>query len=831
MSELVFNGINDNAYRSWMLNIQPDERRQVFEKILQQRLPGCSLKSLALYPENLQDMTKQFTAVITAEVPDYLNNGDNNSQNYAMMRIPRIGNQFGMINFIFNDATLAVRRFPYNARFTCGIREQISLRMPESLIPTSVPQYESVDNGALYWQRRLSVTEGALFYTSEYSSRKVSYTPTEYARIKESLSKFEEADRKQIIFKRNPNKQDAKTDGDDARDAQDSPDAIVRNQEITVEMIDEHNWRYDETCSIQVLTYNGVKANSDRTWQYNPVWDEIELTAGRVITKSGTKSLSANMIHRMDAAWAGGAPRYPAGKIYVVNFPGVEPGSTIEYSLHRTMKNRSFFSFIGSLRAHYPADHVKYTLILPASLAKQKPDFFPAGLLKLASKDENQKVNFLRAELADGRISYGWEVENTRRVRIEDNLPPLYTFTPTAIFSASSWQKYAEQIRNAVTPLCEKSSPAITQLAAKLKGANDEETLVNIREFIELNIRRTEPDFDDLPLNCISTAETTLNDGYGNSADVAILYYALLKAAGFTKTEFYLASTLYTPELQDIAAKYPESWHFKKWLIRVNTPFGIIWLNDQTQYGQFGTCAYNHALLLRLKNGTLETLNLPAHLSDSVKEKQSIRIEDDGSALVTVVTSIQGANFGTLKRFYTQLTAEKRNRHYQKLISDYSQNARPVTQDIKTDFRHYPGEISYTLKVDHFACEDGQFCYFTLNNPAAAVLRCARAENRESPLLWSNYSQSEREISITMPPSYKKPLMTPAKFNWRAPGGSTVDVKCRQSGTTPIGALEYVFTIKTDIQPTFFQPAQYPVLQDALKQLQHPSTNSVLLGK
>ena len=831
MSEIVFNGINDNAYRSWMLSIQPNERRQVFEKLLQQNLPGCRLKSIALYPENLQDMTKPFTAVITAEVPDYLNCGDSNSQNYAMMRIPRLGAQFGMINFVFKDATLATRRFPYNARFTCGIREQLSLRMPQELVPTSVPQYDDIDDGALYWQRRLSVAEGTLFYTSEYASRKVLYTPVEYARIKECLSKFEEADRKQLIFKRNPQKEEEQL-ADDPRPENDTPDAIIRERDVTIELLDEHSSSYDEFCRMEVLTYNGVKENSDLTWEYNPAWDEIELVEGRVITPDGTtKEISPNMIHRMDSAWAGSAPRYPAGKIYAVNFPGVEPGSIIEYRLHRTKKGNTFFSFHGSLRTPYPADHLKYTLILPASMADEKPDFFPAGLLKLTPKDAIPEVKLLHAELADGRVSYGWEAENTRRIRIEDNLPPLRTFTPTAIFSTGNWKDYATQIREVIEPICNTQSAAITTLAAKLKGGDDETTLVNIREFIELNIRRTEPDFNELPLSCLTAPDVTLKDGYGNTADIAILYYALLKAAGFNKTEFYLASTLYTPELQELAAKYPTRGYFKHWLIRVDTSFGVVWLNDQSQYGQFGTCAYNHALLLRLKNGTLETLKLPSYLADVVKEKQTIRLNDDGSAIVTIVTNIQGSNFGTLKRFYSQLPAEKRRRHYQKLISEYSQNARPVTQDIKTDFQHYPGEISYTLKVDHFACEDGQFCYLTLKNPAAALLRSARAETRENPLLWDNYSQSEREFSITMPPSYKKPLMMPAKFSWRAPGGSTIDIKCRQSGATVVGALEYLYTVKSDIRPTLFQPTQYPLLQDALKQLQHPSTNSVLLGK
>lgn len=833
MSELVFNGINDNAYRMLMLNTPPADRRQFFEKLLRQRLPGCRINSIALAPADLQDMSRPFSVVLTAEAPEYLNDGGGDG-NYATMRIPRLAGLFGMINFIFRDATLARRRFPYDTRFTCGTREEITLRLPDTLVPAAIPQYRSHDDELMLWQRRIGITSGALFFASAYSSRQVQYAPEQYGRVKEALRDFEAADRKQVVFRKiAPPAAKSGDDGGDGDGDPETPDAVIRNHQVTIELKDDHNWEYEELARIQVMSYNGVKENSDMSWEYNPLWDEIEILEARVINDGDVREIPAGMIHRMDADWAAAAPRYPAGKILVVNFPGVQPGSVIEYRLRRTMRNRPFFAFEGVLRSIYPADHIGYALMLPGSMKDAKPDFHPGGMLALVPKKDRPAVNASRERLDDGRMLYRWEIANARRIRVEDAMAPLNTFAPAIAFSRGNWRDYAAQIRDAVAPLL-AADPAIASQAVALtaNAADEEEKLVRIRDFIEQNIRRSAPDFCELPLDALTAPAVTLRDGYGNSADVALLYCAILRAAGFDKAELYLASALESPEMQELAAKYPTLRLFSKWLVRVQTASGnTVWLNDQSQYGQFGTCKYDHALLLRLKNGDLETLRLPPEFSNFTREKQEIRLDDDGNATVTVTTYVQGSQFGELKRHYAQMTAEQRRRHYQKLVADYSQNARPVTEDLRTDFIRYPGEISYTIQVDHFAQADGQFCYFTMNNPAATALGDARAQKRENPLYWSAFRQSEREIAITMPPSYRQPLLMPRKFSWRSPGGGTIDFRCRPVGKTAAGAAEYLFTTRSNLIPAIILPPQYPSLQEALKTLQHPSMNSVLLGR
>ncbi len=64
-----------------------------------------------------------------------------------------------------------------------------------------------------------------------------------------------------------------------------------------------------------------------------------------------------------------------------------------------------------------------------------------------------------------------------------------------------------------------------------------------IRDFIAKSIRVAGPSFTELPLTELSSADTTLADGYGHLADRAILFHAMLSAAGF-QPEFVMASRI-----------------------------------------------------------------------------------------------------------------------------------------------------------------------------------------------------------------------------------------------------------------------------------------------
>ena len=47
------------------------------------------------------------------------------------MSLPWIGNTLGAVNVILNGTGLDARKYPFQTRLTCGLREELSLKLGE----------------------------------------------------------------------------------------------------------------------------------------------------------------------------------------------------------------------------------------------------------------------------------------------------------------------------------------------------------------------------------------------------------------------------------------------------------------------------------------------------------------------------------------------------------------------------------------------------------------------------------------------------------------------------------------------------------------------------
>ena len=141
--------------------------------------------------------------------------------------------------------------------------------------------------------------------------------------------------------------------------------------------------------------------------------------------------------------------------------------------------------------------------------------------------------------------------------------------------------------------------------AAKTRAAAVEA----IRDYISKSIRVAGPAFHDLPLSELSAADTTLAEGYGHTADRAILFHAMLTAAGF-RPEFVLASGL--PPIADftgvVKKKFPLPLYFQEPLVRIVLDGETIYLNDTDQYARLGTTPHDGRLGLPLANQNCEVI-------------------------------------------------------------------------------------------------------------------------------------------------------------------------------------------------------------------------------
>ncbi len=834
-TELTFNGISDNAYRNFFLNSTPEQHRLFFEHQLATAIPGAILTRLEITPKDLQDLTEPLRAYLAYQVPAALitaqkadGSPDLTPGKHAMLRFPRLSGAFGLNLMVFGSATLEKRRFPLEAGSTRGVIEDLEIDLPENLSLVGAPKYSQIDNKDFAITRSFEKKPGKLFVHALYASKVMRYSPEAYLQLKKALAQKEADDKKMAIFRVNEPLPQASIEKDTQAD---KPDLEYEDYRTIITVHSPTSWTIERDVKFQVKTYAGIEY-ADFSFDFNPAWEELEILSAKVTTNGVTQETPKENINIMDAPWAASAPRYPAGKILVLNLPGVEVGSVVELQYQRTCRNRPFFYYAETIRKSNPIKHWSLAILAKGEDMSLARNFYKGGWLNLPDDLENpiyvrQDVN----KYPDGTYIYSYDATDVPATHKEMNLPPDHAYLPTVVFSSGNWFTYANTLRNYVKALGD-GDYTIKNLVEPMRVLEPEACIVEIRDWIEKNIRDTSPAFCALPLSCLTPPEVTAKAGYGNSADKAILYHAMLNAAGIPSQIFLASSTPQMRELKQFRQKHPADAFFQEWLVLVNLNGKEIWLNDQTQYGQFGTCVFDHGLLLDLNNGTIANLELPENYKDLQNSQWSLTVRDDGSALLAVKESISGDSFGSLKRFYDRLTPEERRRHYQKLVSGISQDAVPITPDIHTDFHTYPGTVSYEILLKNCATQDGDFCYLRLPLSLADAIGYARAKRQFHPLYHGNFQQGVTTLEVTLPATFPNIVLAPNDYRWVAPDNAgVISWQCKDL-STPFGASKKLrFTLSVDLQPGITPVRLYDQYQEAYRYLKHPAATTLLLSK
>ncbi len=833
-TRLSFQGLPDNMYRNFFLDVTPEERRLFFQRRLAAALPGATLTRLEILPQDLQNLEEPLQATLAYTVPEALvaprkkdGSPDHAPGGNALLAPPELANAFAMSMTVFDNASLDKRRFPLEAQFTSAVVEEISLELPMSLELVAPPRYSSWDTEAFSLRRGMEASQSRLHLASAYSTNAVRLSPREYAQLKEALAQKEGDDRKMALLRfREPDVQEA-----EAPVAEEpAPNLEILEKRTVVQLLSPGSWSVEETLKYRVMTYAGI-GSADTTFSFNPAWEEVEVLVAKVTNGEEVLETPPENINLMDAPWVASAPRYPAEKLLVLNLPGVQVGSLVELQILRKVRSRPFFSYSAALRGDYPVRLWTLDILSPRSLEPEL-DYLPRGWMDM-QQDTPKPISLeqRRFSLPDDMVRLSLTAQEIPALHQESARPPAYACLPSVVCSAGEWERYAQALRRTVETLGDGGA-RIRELVEPLHALPPEEKLVQIREWMEKNVRPTQPGFHEIPLACLTAPETTARDGYGNSADRAILYCALLKAAGFQPRLYLATQAPQAKPLQLFYKKYPRPSLFDTWLVAVSLDKEEIWFNDQSQYAQFGTSAFDHCLLLDLDSGSLRTMALPKEYQDHPVSLWKLQIRDDGSALLTVRETVQGSAFGRTRKRYQWMTPEERRQHYAKLVSAISQDATPVTEDLTTDFRHYPGEISYAVNLAHCATMEGDFCYLTLPAALAAPLAYARAPRLFHPLYRPSFQSSEIHLEVELPPAYPRLLMAPADFLWKAPDGAGTIAWKKEADPAREGAPRRLrFTLSVDMAPGITTLHHYPQYQEAYRRLLHPDAVTLLLAR
>jgi transglutaminase-like putative cysteine protease len=810
-SELTFQGVNDDAYRNMFAHMKPDDRRRFFERNLKQAMPGARLKSLQLMPEDMLDVSQEVRAVLEFSVDGLAADG----ANVSVVNLPWIGKGLGVVNFILGGAGLDKRKYPMQTWVTCGLKEDLSLKLGRGFGQAlSLPSCSPVEDDCVSCRESFGARDGSLICSRELKLKVVEFSPEQYLKLKQTLKGLEYDARKAPVMALSPDA--ALQPADTAQNSPDSPvesNARLLSSHKELEVTDAHTALYRARYSKRILTYAGKIREAEVKIEYNPACQEARLVRAVVISKSGQRQeIAKDEIHIMDAGWNASAKRYSGGKILVANLPGVDLGSTIEVEFEIASKDRAFVAGFEPFQLPDELEHKSFRLTAPADLQITKMISGAPGLLDEQSRTDN------------GKQVFQWTAQNVKALPAENQLPPEWVFVAGVAYFAGDPGAYVKELDETMVGRSHQRAKA-EELARQLTHETKTrlEAVKAVRDYVAKSIRLAGPAFAQLPLKELSAADTTLADGYGHLADRAILLHAMLEAAGF-EPQFVLASTLPPiAGITNVALSFPLPDSFQTPLVRVSVQGQTFYLNDTDQYATLGSTAHDGRLGFRLSDHQWETIEAASNCRDRTETVYSLRLDDTGKTRLGVDRHYFGGSYNAKNRFFSELPPEERKRYYQEIVSSVAQGARPLG-DLVTQFEAYPGVEQFAVEIDNYGVVDGKYLYFDL--PFTPSLFPAGADHRALPLFIPWQRQESVRTEIELPPGFPHLVMAPKSDSIAAPdGGGYARISAKDTPGKCVMAHEF------ETSPAIVPPRDYSAMLKVESALGRKSSRVFLLEK
>ena len=686
-SVMHFGGINDNTYRQGLLRMTEEDRTRLFSRILCFFSGGAELTGCSIEPADLHDTERPLEITLKGHLPDMVLKGETRDA----LTVPFMSSRIGAINWALSDATnLEKRRFPLHIDNTCESRETVTLDISGALgEPLTLPADETIGEGSGYtFSRTTKVEGGILTATRSLSLSAVEFTPAEYDELKESKKQVETA------LRANPTFVSRGEGNADTRLVAGETDTFVHSPK---------SWVSTNHIVRAIRTYRGKKNFSEIDFTLNTAVGDIRMLSAKVTSPDGRESvLTEKEVNVMDAAWVGAAPRYPASKLVVVSLPGVEIGSTIEYTTLTTVTNApAAFLAEYTFDGNDPIDFRRVDVEVDASAVQ----------LKAAGKAASGLS-------ADG--GYHYEVRSPKEIAKEPSQPPAILWRDIAIVSAADWKAFARDFcRFYIAKRSEACSETRKWARAEVAGLKDDAAKIEtLRRAVVRKIRLAGPSLYEVPFErAFFTPDRTLADGYASSADRMNLLAAALEAVGFD-VEVKLCSCdgkgwrSVTEMWQDV----PRPTYFDSIVLKVSKrtciwPFGskrTWYLGGENEYNPLFASAHLGDMCFDPKTCTFETIGEEFQqcerdfIIDSVDSTTCMYIRENGMVDVDSESRLFGSGVGAFRKLYEEMLPEDRSRHYLSLLGELSDNA-SATRELETDTKGYPALRRFSAVVPGMA--------------------------------------------------------------------------------------------------------------------------------
>ena len=797
---LNFKGINDTMYRGAFLRWKPEKVKQFFAARLKSIMPGAKLDSFKITPENLRDYKTPLSVEFSFSTNSLLIQGEE----AILMQIPHIGSSFSASSWILGDMGLKKRKYPLHLAATCGVVENFNYKLPPGLSIARLPEYKKINWKKLVWEQELKSQNGQLSGMTKYLINAVEFSPDEYIKLKKDIEAIQFENRKMLVLQ----KDFAKVK--DLNKLFPTAESVIMDKKSVISIKGADSYTISTKVKKKILTYAGVKHNSEIKFRYNPVWQKVFVKSVVITNPDGKKfELNKTETNIMDQGWIGSAPRYPAGKIMVVSLPGVQIGSLIEYELVIENFKQPFISNMILFQDSSPIINKEVSLVYPEKMQ-----------LNISKPPEALNVS---SSKKDGKITRTWQTDNVVAINPEIKTPPVWMFAPKINFSNGSWQEYAKEVKKYLekASVNQKDTEALTEKL--IEGKLPLDAMKAIRDYVAMKIRAAGPGLSAFPLSCISNADKTLADAYGNSSDRAVLLYTMLKKAGFKPEFLAVANIPAVPRALAELNAYPNN-NFSTVLVKVDHKGKSYFFNDTSQYAQLGTCSSEGDVALFLNSAKLEIIKTQEDMTNHLDMEYSLKLIADGSTLISATKFYYGDSFESNNRLFSEISPEERKQHFQKIVSELAQSAIPITK-FESDFKTYPGKVHYAVKIPDYVVKDGKYLYFKLPfNYLKSLIRTG-IEKRKNPYFQGSYERIKIKYFIELPNNFEKIVIQPENFSVKYPqNGGTINISTKE-----VSSKRLEITYDINLKPCLVPADEYSFLVNAQTALNKPGRGTIML--
>jgi hypothetical protein len=823
-----FEGINDNAFRGYFSRVSDEEKRTYFEKILRTQIPAARLTGFTITPENMLDISQKLQVKISFTADDFVVH----AKTVSLFPQFRFGDSAGVVNHLIQRMGLKERKYIYRSQLTAGVAETMDIAVDPSLGKAlNLPFKESADDEGSSWSRSISFSDHKLKALNRFEMKLPEYTPVQYKLAQDTLKKIEKANRIKLAFSRVSSSQ---TTLDPRQDAY-RPEAIILDELVDVDIADETAWTETRHMKIKVLTYSGKKRYGDLQVPFNPVWDDVDVQKVMVTSPTGqTREIRKNEINIMDEKWVGYAARYPAGKIMVASMPGLQEGSIIDYTVVMKKKNRQNFFLEGVFQNFDPTESVTVRLHVPDGI-KLKVGKSAGGFgLPEAWKPFPDGFISEKKTRAGNKTVYEFSAKDVPPIRKEEDLPPAYVFKPTIFVSSGNLARYASEILD-VLKKAASPQPEITRKTQEIihTAPAGVGKIKSIRDFVAENIQDVDIEIAEMPLSMISPAGKILADGYGHSADKAVLLYAMCKAAGFLPEFVLVADAPSAAVIQRPVEEFSSSDWFDKVLVRVKVDGGYIYLGDTDQYAELGSTSIQGRPVLITGSGKMETVSAKGpELEDRIDESISVDLSANGDATIHIHRSRFGVEHARFMKDYKEMPPEERKRRFQEIVSAISKAATPLgAYSVSMDT--YPGTEDFTVRVPCYAVRLGDMLSLDIPGLARSV-SSVTGDERFSPLSRDAYTKRHEKVEVLLPEGVQSIEMIPPRtMQYTIPGSGDITLETKifpsSNDKSRKGGMRVEIKQDVDLKPFIVLPGDYQKLIEVHRAISHSSSRMLMV--